>query len=211
MQAQTTNTASDGSAPSTSNPSLEYSTDKCGAVLAAPVLFFAVVAFVVCRRPRVIFLRGAVYDGRTGQAFKDHCAVELIVSSADPSTPKRIGRGVRNFDRCLRRREAKFGLSWHLCQIYAESPHEKAPFEHWQKNSTLEPVWGIGLGADDPRSNDPRQWRWKLFLGEAPSAVREPFAKVRPGRHASPLLTESAFPPGILEFTRFRQLRSHAR
>ena len=38
-------------------------------VLAAPVLFFAVVAFVVCRRRRVIFLRGAVHDGRKGQAF----------------------------------------------------------------------------------------------------------------------------------------------
>ena len=36
----------------------------------SPVLFFAVVAFVVCRRRRVIFLRGTVYDGRKGQAFQ---------------------------------------------------------------------------------------------------------------------------------------------
>ena len=36
---------------------------------ASPVLFFAVVAFVVCRRRRVIFLRGSVYDGRKGQAL----------------------------------------------------------------------------------------------------------------------------------------------
>ena len=35
----------------------------------SPVLFFAVVALVVYRRRRVIFLRGAVYDGRIGQAF----------------------------------------------------------------------------------------------------------------------------------------------
>ena len=35
----------------------------------SPVLFAAVVAFVVCRRRRVIFLRGAVCDGRKGQAF----------------------------------------------------------------------------------------------------------------------------------------------
>ena len=35
----------------------------------SPVLFFAVVAFVVCRRRRVMFLRGAVYDGRIDQAF----------------------------------------------------------------------------------------------------------------------------------------------
>ena len=30
--------------------------------------------------------------------IKDHRAVELIMSSPDPSTYKRIGRGVRNFD-----------------------------------------------------------------------------------------------------------------
>ena len=30
--------------------------------------------------------------------FQDHLAVELIMSSPDPSTHKRIGRGVRNFD-----------------------------------------------------------------------------------------------------------------
>jgi len=36
----------------------------------SPVLFFAVVAFVVCGRRRVIFSHGAVYDGRKGQHFK---------------------------------------------------------------------------------------------------------------------------------------------
>ena len=56
------------------------------------------VAFVVCRRRRVIFLPGAVYDGRKSQAFKNHRAVELIMSSPDPTAHKRIGRGVRNFD-----------------------------------------------------------------------------------------------------------------
>ena len=39
--------------------------------------------------------------------------------------------------------------------------------------SPLDPVWGIGLRADDPRANDPRQWRGKNLLGEALSAVRE--------------------------------------
>ena len=39
--------------------------------------------------------------------------------------------------------------------------------------SPLDPVWGVGLRADDPRANHPRQWRWKKLLGEALSAVRE--------------------------------------
>ena len=37
--------------------------------------------------------------------FKDHRAVELIMSSPDPSTYKRIGRSVRNFDSTVWDRE----------------------------------------------------------------------------------------------------------
>ena len=47
--------------------SLKHSTS--GVVLAAPILFFTVVPFVIWRGRRVIFLRGAVYDGRKGQSF----------------------------------------------------------------------------------------------------------------------------------------------
>ena len=37
--------------------------------------------------------------------FEDHCAVELIFSSPDPSTDKRVGRGVRSFDSAVWDRE----------------------------------------------------------------------------------------------------------
>ena len=39
--------------------------------------------------------------------------------------------------------------------------------------SPSDPVWGIGLRADSPRANDPRQCRGKKMLVEALSAVRE--------------------------------------
>ena len=45
------------------------------------------------------------------------------------------------------------------------------------ESSPLDPVWGIGLQADDPRAYDPRQWRGKKLLGEALSAVREAIRK----------------------------------
>ena len=48
------------------DPSLEYSTDKV-VLLAAPILFFTVVPFAVCRGRRTIFLRGAAHDGRKDQ------------------------------------------------------------------------------------------------------------------------------------------------
>ena len=39
--------------------------------------------------------------------FIDHRAVELIMSSSDPSTHKRVGRGVRNFDIAVWDREKR--------------------------------------------------------------------------------------------------------
>ena len=62
-------TASDGLAPSTFDPSLDYSTDKVVVFWQPPSFFLAVVFFVVCRPRRIIFLRGTVYDGRKASAF----------------------------------------------------------------------------------------------------------------------------------------------
>ena len=97
----------------------------------SPVLFFAVVAFVVCGRRRVMFLHGAVHDGRKGQDFIDHRAVELKMSP-DSSAHKRIDRGVRNIDSAAWDRETKCRHIWQLRQIHAESRHETSHFEHWQ-------------------------------------------------------------------------------
>ena len=69
LQAQIPSTASDGLASSAIDPSLEYSTENV-VLFWQPRPIFAVVAFVIYRRRRVIFLRGAVYDGCIGQAFK---------------------------------------------------------------------------------------------------------------------------------------------
>ena len=109
--------------------------------------------------------------------FEDHRAVGLIMSP-DPSTHKRIGRGVRNFDSAVWDREKKnaavsgnydkftqnLAMKHHLLSTGNKRLAEASP---------LDPVWGIGLRVDDPRANDPRQWRGKNLLGEALSAVRE--------------------------------------
>ena len=41
------------------------------------------------------------------------------------------------------------------------------------ESSPLDSVWGIGFRADDHRANDSLQWRGKVFLVEALSALRE--------------------------------------
>ena len=98
---------------------------------------------------------------------QDHRAVGLIMSSPSPSTPKRIGRRVRNFDSgvgdmgkqntVLSGANAKFTQNPAI-KNYLLSSNNKILAE----SSSLDPVWGIGLRADDPRAINPCQWRGKI-------------------------------------------------
>ena len=96
------------------------------------------------------------------------------MSSPDPSTHKRIGRGVRNSDSAVWDREKQnavlFGNYRKFTQNSAMKPQ---PLSAGNKRlpSHVDPVWGVGLRADDPRAKDPRQWRGKKLLGEVLSAV----------------------------------------
>ena len=110
--------------------------------------------------------------------FKDHRAVGLIMSSPDPSTHKRIGRGVRNFVSAAWDREKQNAVLSGNHAKFTQNTATKhyllsAGNKRLAEASPLDPVWGIGLRADDPRASDPRQWRGKNLLGEALSAVRE--------------------------------------
>ena len=62
--------------------------------------------------------------------FQDHREVGLVMLSPSPSTRKRIGRGVCNFNtRCWGQGEAKRRDIWNLRQIHAKSSDKKSPFE----------------------------------------------------------------------------------
>ena len=98
LRAHIPNTASDGLALSTFDPSPEYSTDKV-------VLFWQPPSYFSQWSPLLFVVDDLSYSwaeqymmGEKARLFKDHRAVELIMSSPDPSTHKCVGRGVRNFD-----------------------------------------------------------------------------------------------------------------
>ena len=89
---------SDGLAPSAYDPSLEYSTDNV-------VLFWQPPSYFSQLSPSSFVVDGVSYScaeqfmmAEKARRFKDHRAVKLIMSSPDPSTHKRIGRGVHNFN-----------------------------------------------------------------------------------------------------------------
>ena len=55
-------------------------------------------------------------------------------------------------------------MKYHLLSTGTKISAEANPFD---------PVWGIGLRADDPEARDPRLWRGKTLLGKALSSVRD--------------------------------------
>ena len=99
--------------------------------------------------------------------FKYHRTVELIMLSPDPSSHKRIGPGVHNFDPAAWDREKKNAV---LSATYAKFTHNPAMKNHFLSTGNqllaeanpLDPAWGIGLQADDPRADDPCQWRGNI-------------------------------------------------
>ena len=149
--------------------------------------------------------------------FKDHREVESIISSPDTSTHKRIGQGVRSFDSAVRDNEKQNAV---LSGTYAKSTKNPAMEHHLLSTdnkrlaeaSPLDPVWGTGLRADDPRANDPRQCREnKIFSMRRFLPFDKQFANARSGWHTRPPLAGSALPRGMLECTKFRPRRSRAR
>jgi ribA/ribD-fused uncharacterized protein len=103
---------------------------------------------------------------------------ELILAAPTPAAAKKLGRGVRGFDqtrwekqRCAIVRAAslaKFSQNETLGR-YLRQTHPRVLVEA----SPRDRIWGIGLGAKDPRAGDPLQWRGLNLLGFALMAARE--------------------------------------
>ena len=133
----------------------------------------------------------------TTSLFQDHPAVGLIMSSPNPSLRKRIGRSVRNFDPSVGDRETQNPVLSSTYAKFTQNPGIKNNLLSSDNNvlaefSPLDPVWDTGLRADDPRVNNPCQWRAKLRTVRHVLPITKLFAAVRPGRRTRPSLVGSA-------------------
>ena len=167
---QTPIAAAGGSTPSVFDPTLEYSTEKVVLFWQPPSCFsqWSPSPFVV---DDVSYSCAEQYMmAEKARLFQDYRAVDPIMSSLDPRAHKRIGRGVRNFDSVIWDRVREDAV---LAGTFAKFTQNPAMKQHLLSTGTnllaeaspLDPVWGIGLRADDPEANDPLQWRGTNLLG----------------------------------------------
>ena len=111
------------------NPSPKYSTDK-GVLFWQPPFYFppwSPSSFAVNDVP--YFCEEQDMMAEKIKFLQDHRAVGLIKSSPRPSTRKRIGRGVRNFDSAVGDREKQNAVSPGTYAKFTQNPAiQKSPY-----------------------------------------------------------------------------------
>lgn len=110
--------------------------------------------------------------------FGDDAARARVLAKNEPGAAKAAGRAVRGFDDALwlrhrfeivvRGNRAKFEQH-PLLRDFLLATGDRILVEA----SPVDPVWGIGLAAGDPRAQDPMQWQGLNLLGFALMAVRD--------------------------------------
>lgn len=134
--------------------------------------------------PAVFTVEGVTYLNaeqylmhRKALCFGDTATAAQVMADPDPKTVKLLGRSIAAYDEaawCAVRQEvicrgllAKFGQNSGLRhQLLATGD---APIAECAPNDS---IWGIGIGLEDPRWQDPTQWRGQNILGNALMRVR---------------------------------------
>lgn len=110
--------------------------------------------------------------------FKDTRTYNKIMAESDPATCKALGKSAANFNQYL----------WDSCKeeiIYnanyakfSQNPELKTALLATgdaiiAEASPYDKIWGIGLKATDPDSQNPKKWQGRNLLGKALMRVRE--------------------------------------
>ena len=110
--------------------------------------------------------------------FDDQATFDKIILAKTPAEAKKLGRAVQNFEQA-KWEEKRFELvTAGNVHKFGQDPDLKTFLLNTQDRvlveaSPLDPIWGIGLAASDPKAQDPEQWEGLNLLGFALMAARD--------------------------------------
>ena len=141
------------------------------------------LADFVCDGTRYCCMEQCMMAGKA-RLFDDAETLEKIMASDDPQVIKKLGRQVRNFEEGAWD-EVKYALilAGNVCKFSQNAALRDFLLATGDsilvEASPYDRVWGIGLAAEDPRAQDPRQWQGQNLLGFALMEVRDKLRSTR--------------------------------
>lgn len=110
--------------------------------------------------------------------FKDKDMAAKILDSHDPKEQKAMGRRVSNFDEKVWKQNCKEIVKRGNEAKFSQNPELKRALLSTMGTSLVEAsprdrVWGIGMGAKNPKATQRTLWRGSNWLGEILTQVRE--------------------------------------
>jgi len=132
---------------------------------------FTIDGVVYCRAEQWMMAEKA-------RLFNDPVTEKLIMEATHPRDHQRFGREVRNFDQAIwdaSARDIVFQGNYAKFEQNADlrekllATGDKLLVEA----SPTDRIWGIGLGMDDERRHDPKNWQGTNWLGEVLTKVRD--------------------------------------
>lgn len=119
--------------------------------------------------------------------FGDEATLALIMAAEQPRDYKALGRKVQHFDAekwdaakygiVVRGNLAKFSQNPELFD-FLDSTGDSVLVE----GSPYDSIWGVQLALDDPRIQNPNEWRGENLLGLALMEVRDELRRIMPAR-----------------------------
>ena len=112
--------------------------------------------------------------------FGDTEIAQEILKAESPTEQKNLGRQVKGFDVTIWEANCKDIVSKGNYLKFSQNPDLWYVLKATQDKTIVEaadydPVWGIKLGAYDPRAQDKAQWQGTNYLGECLMDVRKKF------------------------------------
>jgi ribA/ribD-fused uncharacterized protein len=115
---------------------------------------------------------------RKAELFDDHSGLQKVLACKTPAEAKKIGREILNFDEktwCDNRYRIVKEGNFHK---FSQNSALKSFLLNTRNRviveaSPVDPIWGIGMAADDPEIQRPSAWKGMNLLGFALMEVRD--------------------------------------
>lgn len=109
--------------------------------------------------------------------FDDNEIANRILEETNPKVQKALGRQVKNFDVDVWNAVSRDVVYKGNYLKFTQNPNLKVLLLNVKEDELVEAspydkIWGIGMGADDPRCQDKNKWQGSNWLGEVLTKLR---------------------------------------